>query len=373
MSENETFICQCCGHEHPMGERTMFQHTALCQSCYEDETTVCDNCGERIWVDDSVRDDYTEVCQSCYENYFTRCEHCDRLIRYTEVIYLDGNEDEPYCSDCAERIGSSRNFIQSYYFKPVPIFHGNGTRFLGVELEIDWGGECHNNAANLMDIANASVNNLYVKHDGSLDEGMELVTHPMTLDYHMNEMPWKAVMREAVQMGYRSHQTSTCGLHIHVNRDSFGKTEKEQEAVIAKILFFVENCWNEFLRFSRRTQAQMEQWAARYGRKNSPKEQMDHVKKAYAGRYTCVNLTNANTIEFRMFRGTLRYNTLIATLQLISELCNMALCLSDDEMGRLTWTEFVARVGNLNYPELVQYLKERRLYVSEAVVGEEEL
>lgn len=43
---------------------------------------------------------------------------------------------------------------------------------------------------------------------------------------------------------------------------------------------------------------------------------LEHVKKGHGSRYTCVNLTNADTIEFRMFRGTLKLNTLIATLQL---------------------------------------------------------
>ena len=44
-------------------------------------------------------------------------------------------------------------------------------------------------------------------------------------------------------------------------------------------------------------------------------EILDHAKKGYhGGRYTCVNLQSRDTIEFRMFRGTLKYNTLIATL-----------------------------------------------------------
>ena len=172
-------------------------------------------------------------------------------------------------------------------------------------------------------------------------------------------------------MGYRSHQTRTCGLHVHVNRDSLGDTLTQQEEAIARILFFVENHWNELLRFSRRTQEQMDHWAARYGRKNSPKEQMEHVKKQYAGRYTCVNLTNGTTIEFRLFRGTLRYNTLIATLQLVNEICSVALCCSDEEMAALTWGEFVGQLHES--PELVTYLKERQLYVNDAVTGEEEI
>jgi hypothetical protein len=40
-------------------------------------------------------------------------------------------------------------------------------------------------------------------------------------------------------------------------------------------------------------------------------------------------------------------------------------------MAALTWSEFVSQLGNL--PELVQYLKERQLYVNDIVTGEEEL
>ena len=41
---------------------------------------------------------------------------------------------------------------------------------------------------------------------------------------------------------------------------------------------------------------------------------MNHAKNSCAGRYTAVNLTNADTVEIRMFRGTLKLNTLKATL-----------------------------------------------------------
>lgn len=100
---------------------------------------------------------------------------------------------------------------------------------------------------------------------------------------------------------------------------------------------------------------------------------MDHVKKSYSGRYKAINLLNRATIEFRLFRGTLRYNTLIATLQLVHEICEVAFYMSDEEMSRLTWSDFVIRIGGQNYPELVQYLKERRLYVSEPVTCEEDM
>ncbi|MDE6840818.1 MAG: hypothetical protein K2P49_08240 [Oscillospiraceae bacterium] len=48
----------------------------------------------------------------------------------------------------------------------------------------------------------------------------------------------------------------------------------------------------------------------------------------------------------------------------------MALYLSDQEMLGLTWTDFVS---GCKAPELVQYLKERRLYVSDPVAAAEEV
>lgn len=100
-------------------------------------------------------------------------------------------------------------------------------------------------------------------------------------------------------------------------------------------------------------------------------EILDHAKKGYhGGRYTCVNLTNRSTIEFRMFRGTLKFNTLIATLQLVDRICNVAIYLSDDELKALSWTSFAS---GCQAPELVRYLKERRLYVNEPVMAEVEV
>ena len=187
----------------------------------------------------------------------------------------------------------------------------------------------------------------------------------------MKEMPWARILQEAIRMGYTSHQANTCGLHVHVNRDAFGDTEEAQDAVIARILFFCESNWSELLKFSRRTPRQLEHWAARYGYKDQPKELLDHAKKgSHGGRYTSVNLTNADTIEFRIFRGTLKYNTLIATLQLVDRVCDVALYLTDDQLRAMSWTTFVS---GCTQPELVQYLKERRLYVNEPVESGEEI
>ncbi len=365
-------ICTRCGSAIPTDEETYHQDDVLCPSCAECYTDICSHCGERFWNHHNVGTNNFPLCQDCYDAHYHTCDDCGAILHHDDCCYIDDDDDTPYCSHCVDehRISCS---IQSYYYRPEPVFHGVGKRFFGVELEIDNGGELNSVADALYQIGNQTGNNIYIKHDGSLDDGMEIVTHPMTLDFHKEKMPWEELCKEALQSGYYSHQAETCGLHVHVNRNSFGDTQVLQELAIARVLYFVETHWNELLRFSRRTQRQLNKWAARSGRKDSPKEVMDCAKHNGAGRYTCVNLTNYSTIEFRIFRGTLKVNTILATLELVHIICDLAISMSDEEFQAMTWTGFVAAIPTDVYPELVQYLKERRLYVSEPVNVEVEL
>ena len=116
----------------------------------------------------------------------------------------------------------------------------------------------------------------------------------------------------------------------------------------------------------------MSRWAARYGYKNKPKEILDHAKSEGKRRYSCVNISNANTIEFRMFRGTLKYNTLIATLELVDKICEYAIRHSDEDLSKISWSEFVISLDRNCCSELIAYLKQRRLYVNPPTADEED-
>ena len=366
---NRKRACSVCGTLHPVEELTKLADSYLCFACRGAETIICQNCGELIWVDDNAGDDNTPLCQRCYDRFYTTCEDCGRVILHEDAYYESDDDYEARCYSCHCRHADQR-VIHDYYYKPEPEFFGEGPRFYGLELEVDDGGEINSNAAKIIEVANSDHEHIYVKHDGSLNSGFEIVSHPMTKDYHMNCMPWAAILSKAKELGYRSHQSGTCGLHFHVNRSAFGETEVEQDEVIARILYFFEKHWAEMLIFSRRTQKQLQQWADRYGLKEHPQDIQNHAK-GNQERYTCVNLTNYHTIEFRMFRGTLKLNTLIATLQLLDRICSVAICLSDSELKAMSWTTFVA--GCTDMPELVQYLKERRLYINEPVTAEVEV
>lgn len=74
-----------------------------------------------------------------------------------------------------------------------------------------------------------------------------------------------------------------------------------------------------------------------------------------------------------MFRGTLKVNTIIATLEMVNIICDLAVKFSDDEISKLSWSDFVLSIPTEEYPELVTYLKERRIYVNEPVEQAEEV
>ena len=356
----EKIYCTRCGEELSRDEAILYEDEWYCEECLDEFTYVCDRCGRRIDRRDAITDSSTTLCYDCYCEYYNRCDNCGRLIRSGYGYYDDDDEETLYCEECYHK---SQKIIHSYSYKPYPIFHGDGNRYFGVELEVDDGGKDTDNAETILDIGNHDEDNIYIKTDGSIDDGFEIVTHPCTLEYHSKELPWNNIMDELIEMGYLSHKTSTCGLHCHINRTSLGETREIQDEVIARILYFVEHHWDEMLKFSRRTQSQIEQWASRYGRKNNPTEFIDNVKKSYDfSRYKCINLLNYNTIEFRLYRGTLRYNTFIATLQLTNEICNAAVELTDEEMTDLTWTAFTDRINKEDNKELFIYLSERNLY-----------
>lgn len=366
---SKELVCSECGKELGGVSVVEFEGGIYCEDCFERLTVICDCCERRIWRDNAEGDSFTQLCNHCYEYEYTHCERCGALIHNDDALYED-DSDYPYCRECYESIRNEA--IKPYSYKPEPVFYGTGKLFYGIELEIDGGNEDSSNAQKLLDYVNQDNDYIYAKHDGSLSNGFELVSHPMSLDYHLNEVDYSGLFKMAVAMGYRSHQTETCGLHIHVNRTAFGDSREEQEEVIARIVFFVEKHWCELVKFSRRKTDNLNRWAAKFASiSDTTAETYKKAKEKHLGRYVAVNLENYNTVEFRLFRGTLRYQTFVATLQLVDEICHVCTYLNDEELEGLSWSSFV--MGIKDKPELIEYLKSKRLYVNELTEEQEEM
>lgn len=178
-TDRKTRPCSHCGQAFAPEQLIPFQDELLCPACLDEQTTVCSCCGERIYKTDNSGTDTIPLCEDCYDNHYERCTHCGALIHRRDTYYRG---DDPYCYDCYHTLPAQG--INDYYFKPEPIFYGTGKRYFGVELEVDEGGESDSNAERVLDIANTGNELIYCKHDGSLNDGFEIVTHPMTLKQH---------------------------------------------------------------------------------------------------------------------------------------------------------------------------------------------
>ena len=363
-------FCIQCGKELTEETSYVFDGDVYCEHCLDRQTYVCDCCSTRVRVHEAYRDDDITICPRCYDNFYTRCEECGRLILTEDADYFDEDNEYPYCHDCSAEIENRP--IKEYNYKPNTKFYGDGIMYYGIELEIDKGGEDYGNARAIMNIANSDEERIYCKHDGSINDGFEIVSHAATAEYHLNVFPWKGILDKARELGYCSHNTSTCGLHIHASRSALGDTYEQQEEAIGRIVHFVELHWNEILKFTRRTEDNINRWAARYGISTKAKDTYKNAKDRHMGRYVAVNLVNCETIEFRMFRGTLLYTTFAATIQLVDEICSMAVRFTDKEVEDMSWSDFVLKIPE-EKKELIDYLKSKRLYVNELNAESEEI
>lgn len=260
------------------------------------------------------------------------------------------------------------SYINRYGYKPYPVFKTMTDMFdnsedvdelmFGVELEIDKGEEPEDTAADLLDTSS----DIYCKHDGSLgDNGIEIVTHPCSLDYHCKKLGWENIVQVARDHDYTSQQARTCGLHIHVGRWQMGDTEVERAETAAKTVILVSRFWDQMVTFSRRREAQLSDWAA------LPMDGFGLIKENLItsaletesnGRYQAVNLTNENTVEFRLFNGTLNPDTIKASLQLVNNIVSYAKDHDTDDVICSQWRD-VAQYEE--FPELDCYLAERGL------------
>ena len=327
----------------------------VCEDCSNDYYT-CDHCGQLYSEYDIAINTLTwTLCDSCYSDYFFQCAGCD------EVEHVNNGElvgDYYYCVSCAEY---QRDPILPYSTKPDPVFFGGNSGY-GLELEIDDGN--YRQAA-ARDIQAAGEDHIYIKEDGSLsDMGMEIVTHPASLDYHINNFPWTEICETASSYGYRSHDTDTCGLHIHASRSLFGNTQMEQDLTIAKIILLIDRWYDSHIvQFARRNINKMRHWAGKPNAGIKPEDNdvqaVDKSKKTATDRYKAVNLCNRHTVELRFFRGTLKPTTILASIQWVDTLIRYCRETPLKDLFNVTWEEIFCNTG---HSELTEYLKQRNLY-----------
>jgi len=138
----------------------------------------------------------------------------------------------------------------------------------------------------------------------------------------------------------------------------------EQDLTIAKIILLIDRWYDSHIvRFARRDINKMRQWADKPNADIRPEDcdfdAVNKSKKTADSRYKAVNLCNRKTVEFRFFRGTLKRDTIIASIQWVDTIIKYCCRTPLKDLFGTTWDNIF---GNTGYKELTDYLKQRNLY-----------
>jgi hypothetical protein len=296
-----------------------------CDSCVQDHATRCERrhrgtrCPTVVPSNETVEVSGASWCPSCWEDYAVSCGDCgdcyaqdsseirysDRRESYVCTNCGDDDEDEDdgiadYHS-CKRRGFRIQRRVGDYLFSRRPTTSRDtnaGVLFFGVEFEIE------NSPAEVARRMTAHFGELLAgcESDGSLSDGVECVTQPATLATWRKAVPG---MRDSLR-GTRaaSHDTTTCGMHVHVSRDAMSPLQ------VLKLLRLFGSDESTWARVFRRNLCD-------YAQSVAAKTTREIARNQCAGRYDAVSLSPSHTIEFRWPKGTIVDDTVIATLETI--------------------------------------------------------
>lgn len=360
--------CVACGEQHIRQYMSAVDGLSLCNTCFNDDsvTTLCSRCQTRHFPDDFESDGHIIVCSRCRHS-LTRCAGCSRfIIPESHEADRDELDGRWWCKDCKP---NDRKLFGYYRYTPPLTFYKTSqydfSPVFGIEIEMTRGDRM----AVLRELVD--VDEVWCKRDGSISSssGIELVTHPCSYEYLMQKFPWKKVLSTCISNGYVSHDDPACGMHIHISKDLFGE---RYETTVLKAAWITYKYWDKIVRFTRRSNETIDSWAMRYNvcrefeNQDTLTEENAHrlISTGRGNKYMCLNIIPDNTLEARIFRGSLNLETIIASVQfcmVLIGLQNVSLL----NVYKMTWEEFFNRC--IQYPELKSYMARRGITKDETL------
>lgn len=385
------FICSYCNEYHKEDEKIeveyLREYKDVCQECVEwhdDKFFYCDDCGnykaledyKQVEIYDVDKQEYIYMCDSCKDsdNYIFYCEYHERYERtdntfninnygemgeicwgayesgefsycydceeYYHIDDLDYNENDDYmyCNNCIEK---HQGHIKSYHDHKCDYLYNNKITneeepynlTFGIELEVE--SKEYTSCSEMSNILYDNMNDFTVyENDGSLNNGFEIITVPFDNNYYEKEGKELLInMLDLLRQNkFISHDSSTCGYHIHVGRHGLGRNYGERLNTIMNINLLCEYFKEELTILSRRKETQLNRWAkfltSGINKENLTTDKVEELVKNNKQRYSAINLNNEPTIEFRIFRGTLKESTFLATYELVYNICKY--CIEND-------------------------------------------
>lgn len=377
----------------------------FCDDCLRDYAEICPTCGHNRLKTEVIQivNDNKTVSTCCFAGtrqmeHLIRCVNCHKLYVNEHSYWSFSNSDTlcPICRDHFETCGDCgrampkgtlvngictrcvkarkvRDAIKSYGYKPDPKFisaknENAPLEYMGLEWEMElipdgtfkrrkhkavedeeWINESRHRFF-AQELNELSEDWGYCKSDGSLDYGVEFVTHPITLKAWVQDYyPKLCAIKEAMKAWGCRTKASTAGIHIHYSRS------KLDTATIRRICWLLsQDKVYEFMRkFCHRNTENMTHWAKKHSNWNT---RLDNFIPDTGSRYKIVNLCNSNTIEFRCFGYTVNVDEIMAYLYAVDSIVNYC---RDHKNQDVEKANIIEVLTYRNTEKMVEYLEKR--------------
>ena len=379
----ETGICDRCGEYHNIDMLMDVNdgRYTYCDNCMSEFCSQCDHCGDYYLRDDiyMVADGDYKYCQHCVDDVTFSCHNCGGLYNNSDNNYMYLTIDRYgnnaiYCESCCDEVAThcavcgnefdaslmdqccepDEQNIHDDCYSPIWCYHkipandnANAEGFFAMELEseIDDSYDYDDVAGQVTD-----ENFTFCKRDGSIRRGFEMVTHPMSWNYLTKNFDRiEEKLNYIANNGGNSHNTETCGIHIHFTRSLLSE---------AQLYNFLKFCYANLALLQVVSQRKRSTSGCQWSCDNEPfrNNYMDRCQKTFdCTKYTAINLAHPGTIEVRIFRGNLRPDRVRKNFQFVKSVIDFAkTALTED----LTLDNYYAHIDAYNdsYPDLIDFL-----------------
>ena len=297
-----------------------------CKECMK-KTKECIICRERHtegnyiteFVDNnSHKREFTSptfICLRCF-GLLTPCSSCG-ILTMGFVLTLSG-----ICPICQEQ----NKDVHDYGYIPTKInFQTHETKmkidslFLGIEMEVENSEKGADQSVVARKCKNAFGKNfIYCKHDGSLLNGFEFVSHPFTWEWFVKNKYRFNQLCSTAKLCNLHTDGSTTGIHIHMTKSAFTQCQ------LFKFIQFINKQINrpKINKIANRdiesctfcqpivTQTKNVALIAKY------------KSNTYSDRYIAVNLERDKTVEIRIFAGSLEPKIIFSYVEFVYSLFN---------------------------------------------------
>lgn len=324
----------------------MAERRCCCFSCFYEmfravfysSTSIpsCTHCGDSLGFVDIDVYDPTIIRATVLDNAL--CSRCESLPECSVCSKKYEHADlYTKCPHCAEVVGRDCN-IRNYSYKPVPIFHklprDRMVPFYGTELEYECGPDSELVSKWLeKQILDKFADHFYMKDDGSISSGFELVTHPMSFNYIRTTSFFPEtfdILKEIYPAIEEQTDEGTCGLHVHLSRSALKPLH------LFKMAAFAYSNSRNLQIIGRRS---LNSYCTDDLCVSLPRQ---ITFRSNDERYRLLNLRPQNTVEFRFFKSTLNISEFMSSIEFVHSLYLFS---NEIPIGEVSWLRFMEFVN----------------------------